>query len=164
MPDFLMGVRMAQLTRKKGPVHLRFDGGKVLITPDDYPRFSMAAKRAVKVLQRQKVVEERVQQFNDEYLPLLYRWCVDHRAKVQACYLGTPSPHGLRVFVVSATDQYDFDLGDEISRLGLQLEREGWSSNILQIPDGEEEDLLTFFNPDSSLEVYAQAKAAPGKG
>ena len=155
---------MTQLTQTRKPVHLRFDGGKVLITPEDHPRFIMAAKRAVKVLQREKAVEEKLRQFNDEYLPQLYQWCLDHRDKVRACYLGLPNPHGLTVFVIGATDKYDFELGDEISKFALWLEREGWPSNILQIPDGEEEDLRTFFNPESSLEVYAEAKAAPREG
>jgi len=155
---------MTQLSRTRKPVYLRFDGGKVFITPEDHPRFIMAAKRAVKILQREKAVEEKLRQFNDEYLPLLYQWCLDRRDKIRACYLDAPTPHGLTVFVIAATDQYDFELGDEISQFALRLEREGWSSNILQIPDGEEEDLRTFFKPENALEVYAQAKAASGEG
>jgi hypothetical protein len=157
-------MKMAQLTHTGKPVHLRFDGGKVFITPEDHPRFIMAAKRAVRILQREKAVEEKLRQFNDEYLPQLHQWCLDRCDKIRACYLGAPTPHGLTVFVIAVTDQYDFELGDEISQFALRLEREGWSSNIIQIPDGEEEDLRTFFKPENCLEVYAQAKAAPGEG
>jgi hypothetical protein len=46
----------------------------------------------------------------------------------------------------------------------LILEKEGWSSNILHIPDGDEEDLLTFFDPETSLQVYANPKPAPSQG
>lgn len=155
---------MTPLSQMRKPVYLRFDGGKVFITPEDHPRFIMAAKRAVKVLQREKAVDEKLRQFNDEYLPRLYQWCLDHHHKVRACYLGLPNPYGLTVFVIGATDQYDFELGDEISQFALELERAGWSSNILQIPDGEAEDLRTFFNPENSLEVYAEAKTAPREG
>ncbi|MGH7173695.1 MAG: hypothetical protein ACRELG_25715 [Gemmataceae bacterium] len=155
---------MTSLTQIGSPVHLRFDDGKVFITPDDHPRFIMAAKRAVKILQRDNAIEEKLRRFNDEYLPQLYQWCLDRRGKVRACYLGAPTPHGLTVFVIAATEQYDFELGDEISQFALRLEREGWSSNILQIPHGEEEDLRTFFKAEKSLEIYAQTKAAPGEG
>jgi hypothetical protein len=148
---------------RKGPVHLRFDGGKVLISPEDSRRFSMAANRAVRVLQQEKEREEVLRQFNNHYLPFLYEWCRRHAPKVRACYLGMPTPNGLTVFIVSE-DKYDFCLGDEIAKFGIQLEQEGWSSNILQIPDGDEDDMLTFFNPETSLEVYAEPEAAPGKG
>lgn len=148
---------------KKGAVHLRFDGGKVFITPEDHPRFMMAAEKAVEVLQKEKAKEEMMRQFNDHFLPFLHAWCVSHSERIQSCYLGMPTPYGLTVFMIGNA-QYDFALGDEISRFALQLEKEGWPSNILQIPDGDEEDLLTFFNPESSLQVYAKAEATSGKG
>ena len=149
--------------RLKGPVHLRFDGGKVLITPEDHPRFLMAAKRAVDVLRQEKLKDELLRQFNDHYLPFLNSWCEGHRSKIKACYLGTPSSYGLTVFVIG-TGRYDFGLGEEISSFALQLEQEGWPSNILQIPDGDEDDLRTFFDPEDSLQVYAKIEAASGKG
>jgi hypothetical protein len=73
------------------------------------------------------------------------------------------TPHGLTVFVVNGATEYDFSLGDQISEFGLLLEKEGWSSNILQIPDGDEEDLLTFFDPETSLQVYAKPEPASGQ-
>ena len=142
-------------TSRKGPVHLRFDGGKVLISAEDSRRFIMAANRAVRVLQQEKEREDVRRRFNNHYLPFLHDWCVRHADAIRACYLGMPTSHGLTVFVVSK-DKYDFSLGDEIARFGIQLEQEGWSSNILQIPDGDQDDMLTFFNPETSLEVYAQ--------
>ena len=148
-------------TAKQGPVHLRFDSGKVLITPEDHPRFEMAAKRAVDVLHQMRSVDEVRRQFNEHYLPFLHAWCEKHADRVKACYLGSPTPYGLSVFVVAQTDDYDFSLGRHISEFALTLEREGWSSNILQIPDGEEDDLFTFFDPEESLQVYhAQCEAA----
>jgi len=158
------GTAMTQLTSINKPVSLRFDDGKVFITPEDSSRFHLAAKRAVKGLQREMVIEEKLRRFKDEYLPRLYLWCLDRRDKVRACYLGAPTPHGQTVFVIGATGCYDFELGNDISLFALRLENEGWSSNILQIPDGEDEDLQTFFKPENSLEIYAQAKATPGKG
>ncbi len=158
-----METTVVQAIEKKGPVHLRFDDGKLLITPEDHPRFIMAAKRAVRVLQQEKTKDEHVRQFYNHYLPFLHSWCVKNRDLLRACYVGTPSPHGLTVFIIGK-GKYDFALGDEISRFALQLEQEGWPSNILQIPDGDDDDLLTFFNPESALEVYAKTEAASGKG
>ena len=77
-----MAANMAQAMEKKGPVHLRFDGGKVLIFPEDHPRFEMAAKRAVDVLQQAKSIEEVLRQFNEHYLPFLNNWCQTHSDKV----------------------------------------------------------------------------------
>jgi len=152
-----------QAVEKKGAVHLRFDGGTVLITPGDYQRFTMAAEKAVDVLQKEKEKVEMLRQFQDHYLPFLNSWCGKHGDKVRSCYLGMPTPYGLTVFVIGK-NEYDFALGDEISRFALKLENEGWPSNILQIPDGDEEDLLTFFNPETSLQVYAKAEATSGEG
>ena len=148
-----MAASMTQVLQR--PVHLRFDGGKVLISPEDSKRFSMAARRVVQVLQQEREREEFLRQFYNPYLTLLNEWCRRHTSKVKACYLGLPTPHGMSVFMVSR-DQYDFSLGDEIANFAIQLEQEGWPSNILQIPNGSDEDLLTFFNPESSLEVYAE--------
>jgi hypothetical protein len=153
-----MALTVDQNVERKQAVHLRFDGGKVLITPEDHPRFMMAAEKAVDVLQKEQAREELMRQFNDHFLPFLNAWCESQNHRVQACYLGTPTPFGLTVFVIGK-HQYDFSLGDEISRFALQLENEGWPSNILQIPDGDEEDLAAFFNPESSLQVYAQTKS-----
>ena len=154
---------MTQLIHTREPIHLHFDSGRVLIMPEDHPRFIRTAKRAVKVFQRENANGKKLHQFNDEYLPKLYQWCLERNGKVRACYLGLPNPHGLPVFVIGATAKYDFDLGDEISQFALLLEQEGWPSNILQLPDGEEEELRTFFKPETSLEIYAQAKTAPGE-
>lgn len=153
---------LGSITRK--PVHLRFDGGKVWITPEDSSRFRMAARRAVRVLHREKVIDREVLRFQDEYLPRLNRWCEAHEALVRACYLGRSTSHGLTVFILGIAPKYSFDLGDKISDLAIQLEEEGWSSNIVQISNAEDDEIATFFDPESALQIYAQSKTAPGQG
>lgn len=155
---------MTRMILPRGPVPLRFDEDRVLIHPEDHRRFMRAAKRAARILLRGQQIDEAVQRFNDEYLPRLYKWCLDHRDKVQACYLGTPTPSGIDVFMVGTTDRYDFALGTAISHFALQLEREGWPSNIRQIPQGDADELLTFFKPEDCFEIYAQARPASGEG
>jgi hypothetical protein len=158
------GVAVTTKTKAKGPLHLHFSAGQVLITPRDHDRFVMAARGAVETLQKQAAIAEWLEKFEDEYLPLLFGWCEEHKHQITSCYLGAPSPHGLTVFVVGASGGYNFELGEAISHLGLQLEQEGWSSNILQIVAEEDEDLLTYFDPEISLQVYAQATTTPGQG
>jgi hypothetical protein len=154
---------MLESTTKK-PVHLRFDGGKVWITPEDSARFKMAARRAVRVLHREKAIDREVMRFQDEYLPRLNRWCEENKDLVRACYLGRSMPHGLTVFILGMAPKYSFGLGDKISDLAIQLEDEGWSSNIVQISNGEDDEIATFFDPESALQIYAQSQAAPGQG
>jgi hypothetical protein len=156
---------MARKTVAKGPVHLRFDDNEVLVTPKDHDRFMLAAQKAVDALRRMTETEEWLERFSEEYLPLLHSWCKEHADRVGACYLGFPSRNGaLPVFVIGSSSDYDFDLGREVSALELRLEDHGWSSDVLQIPLGDENDLSTFFDPTESLQVYGQPEAAPGKG
>ena len=155
---------MLALSSPLEPVHLHFAEGKVLITPDDAKRFRIAVSRAVNALQREEDVDEYRMRFQDEYLPRLHSWCLANHEAVRGCYLGLPTPHGLTVFVVGRSKRFDFVLGSKISEFALELEDDGWSSNIIQITHGEPEELMTYFDPESSLEVYAQSEATPGEG
>ena len=155
---------MLALTSSRKPVHLHFAEGKVLIQPDDAMRFRIAASRAVESRQPEEDMDEYRMRFQDEFLPRLHAWCLKNREAVRACYLGLPTRHGLTVFVVGSSTRFDFALGSKISEFALELEDEGWSSNIIQITHSEPENLLAFFDPESALEVYAQSEATPGEG
>ena len=158
----ILGKTMLETTTKK-PVHLRFDGGKVWITPEDSSRFRMAARRAVRVLHREKAIDREVLRFQNEYLPRLNSWCEANKDLVQTCYLGRSTAHGLTVFVLGIAPKYSFDLGDKISDLAIQLEDEGWSSHIVQISNADDDEIATFFDPESALQIYAQSQAASGQ-
>ncbi len=152
-----MAIAMTPQTATKGPVHLRFDGGTVYITPRDSKRFQMTAKRAVETLQHQVELEQLIRRFESEYLPWLHNWCQEHQDKIKSCYLWVPTHHGLTVLVVGTSGKYDFQLGDLISELAVSLQEAGWPSNILQIVDSEPDSLLTYFDPEASLQVYAES-------
>src|SRR5262249_55266466 len=96
-----------------------------------------------------------------EYLPRLYAWCEEHRSQIACCYLWAPTQHGLTVIVVGTSGKYDFELGKLISDFAMELEDSKWPSNIIQVVAGEPEDLLTYFDPEASLQVYAQTATAP---
>ena len=156
----ITGTKMKSLV---GPVLLRFDGGTVYIVPRDSKRFHMAAKRAVETLQERAELDKMISKFETEYLPLLHAWCEEHRSKIGSCYLWVPTRHGLMVLVVGLSDKYDFELGAIISEFAIRLEEQGWPSNILQIVGSEPEDFLVYFDPEASLQVYAQPETASGK-
>ena len=101
-------------------------------------------------------MDEFRRKFQDEFLPRLHAWCLANSEAVRGCYLGVPTPHGLTVFVVGRSTRFDFALGSKISEFALGLEDEGWTSNIIQITHSEPEELLTYFDPENSLEIYAQ--------
>jgi hypothetical protein len=56
----------------------------------------------------------------------------------------------------SWAEKHDFELGEIIAEFALKLESKGWPSNILQIVASEPDDILAYFNPERSLQVYAQ--------
>jgi hypothetical protein len=54
--------------RHKGPVQLRFDGGKVVITPEDQDRFVLAADQAVEACQMMNAGLQLREKFAQEFL------------------------------------------------------------------------------------------------
>ncbi len=157
---------MSTITRSRingGPVHLRFDGGIVYIVPSDSKRFYMTAKRAVGALRERAELDKMLRAFQQDYLPLLHRWCEEHQSQIGSCYLWVPTHHGLTVLVVGSSKKYDFELGKAISEFAIKLEEQKWPSNILQIVASETEELLVYFDPTASLQVYGQAETASGK-
>lgn len=147
---------MVVRTPKRGPVHLRFDNGQVFVTPHDYDHFLLAAKQAVAALKRACEVEEWVRRFFDDFVPLLHNWCVSRAERIQACFVALPKGPSLKTFLVTKGG-YNQILGQDISRLELELEDKDWPTDIVQIPSGDEEELQTFFQPEDSLLIYAQA-------
>lgn len=157
------GVAMLTRTKTRGPVHLRFDGSTVYITPKDSGRFRMTAKRAIETLKKRRELDKMLRRFEEEYLPRLHSWCQKNSSRIQSCYLWVPNQHGLTVVVVGASGKYDFELGDMISQFAIELEQERWPSNVLQVVASGPEEIHTYFDPETSLQVYAKTEAASGK-
>src|SRR5258708_25252478 len=73
--------------RHRGPVQLRFDGGKVVVTPEDQDRFVLAADRAVEACQMMNAGLQLRQRFAEEFLARIFQWCQEHADRVNDCYV-----------------------------------------------------------------------------
>src|SRR5437867_1435727 len=107
-----MKLTMSVKTPRKGPVHLRYDGGQVFVTPHDYDHFLIAARKAVETLRRTCAVDEWVRRFFNEYVPVGLDWCLKRRDRVNACFVALPKGPALKTFLV-ASGSYDRELGKE---------------------------------------------------
>jgi hypothetical protein len=148
----------------KQPGHfarLSFEDGQVIVTPKDKSIFLISAEKATEACRNAVRVEERIQLFETEFLFPLHDWCMRRMARLRGCYVPVPRA-GIQVFIVTASPQFDFDLGEEIAQLELKLAQGGWRVSIVQLPDTQE--LETFFNPDGALQVYAERGPAPQEG
>jgi hypothetical protein len=144
-------------------IRLTFDGGNVIVTPEDEDRFVLTAQSAVRACQDHRRQEEAIRSFKNDFLRPISDWCQSRSDRVRACYIPVPVGH-VQVFMVGTSPRYDFTLGRELAALELSLAEKGWRLNVLQIPDSPEEDLQTYFDIGGALEVYAELRAAPGQG
>jgi hypothetical protein len=146
------------------PIQLQWDGGKVVVTPEDQDRFVMEAGKAVASCQGMLAFERFFKQFQDEFLAHLHQWCGRNTSRVTACYALMPTGADMRVFVIGATPRMDFELSDMISDLELEFEEKGWRADIVQLPVSTNEMLMSFFNPAESIQVYGNSSRASDEG
>ncbi len=146
--------------RRRGAIELRFDHGKILVTPEDYNKFVIEARRAVEALKNASDVDSWVERLFSDYIPRLHHWCEERSTQINSCFIVFRNV--LQVFVV-ATGMYNTDLGAEIAQLELTLHDAGWPSDVIQLPCGDDDELRIFFNPDQSVQVYGQTEATSGK-
>ena len=154
-------------TTSTGPIQLHYDGGQVVVTPEDKDRFVMASQHAVSACQNALAVDRLVEQFQKEFLRPLYTWCCDHKDGIRACYLPFPFLSvPIKVFVVAESAKFSFVLSEAIADLELQFQEDRWPCDILQISSGSIDEIQVFFNPAQSLQVYGNgdSSSAPGKG
>jgi hypothetical protein len=147
-------------TVRRQPAKLSFADGEVMVTPKDRDVFFISATRATEACREAIQKEEVTRRFESDFLVPLHEWCESRSDHVRACYL--PLPAGsIRVFVITASPKYDFELGEQLAALELGFANAGWRLSVSQIPAAEEDSLGTFFSPDGALEVYAQRGSAP---
>jgi hypothetical protein len=151
----IVEAEMAAVVRHKGPVQLRFDDGKVVVTPEDQDRFVLAADSAVSACQMMNAGLELRRRFTDEYLTRVFQWSQQHADGIQSVYVAFQDV-GLSVFVVGSSGEYDFKLDDPISDLEAEMEDKGWTCDIVQLPTGDVESRRSFFDEEKSIEVYAK--------
>jgi hypothetical protein len=154
---------MAKQETRRQFAKLSFADGEVRVTPRDRDIFFMSAEKATEACRREMQHDERIQQFESEFLVPLHDWCVANAARIRACYIPMPGGH-IPVFVVTTSPQFDFNLAAEVAGLELKLARNGWRVGVSQLPAADEESLATFFSKEGALEVYAERGSAPEEG
>ena len=145
-------------TKSAGPIQLSHDGGQVVVTPQDHDRFVMAAGQAVTACQAHVAARVFLERFQDDFLTRLFGWCEEHRDSVEACYVPLPPAACFKVFVIAKAQRFDIALSDEIASLELELDDRGWPSDILQIAASHPEEMLAFFDPDASIQVFGDGQ------
>lgn len=157
----------ATASTTKGPIHVRYDGGQVVVCPEDEDRFVMASGHVVSACQCMIAANRVLDQFKEDFLPHLHNWCAARASQVRACYVPfLSSGVCMKVFVVARSEVFDFDLSDAIAELEMELHRKKWPCDILQVSAGSLEELQAFFNPEQSIQVFGDgdSDAAPREG
>lgn len=153
-------------TTSTGPIQLRYNGGQVVVTPEDKDRFVMGSQHAISACQGAVAFDRFVEQFKNDFLRPLYTWCCEHKDSIQACYVPLPfSSSPIKVFMVAKSAKFDFALSDAIADVELEFQEDRWPCDVLQISSGSPEELQVFFDPAQSLQVYGHgdSSSAPGK-
>ena len=115
----------------------------------------MLAEQVVSACQHSLAATRFCEQFRNDFLPKLYAWCDEHRKRVRACYIPvSPTAGCIKVFVVTASAKFDFELSDLIAELELEMDRKTWNCDILQVGVFDQTGLETFFDPQNSIMVY----------
>src|SRR5688500_17131945 len=101
---------MAEVTSRRDPVRLNFRDGQIMVTAKDQDIFFISAEKATDACRAAIKNEERVQRFTDEFLLPLARWCQAEALRISACYVVPPESAVLPIYVIGASERYDFDL------------------------------------------------------
>lgn len=124
-----------------------------MVTPEDQDIFFISAQKATEACRDAIRQGEMVPRFKDQIIVPLSEWCKQHNDKVLACYVLTPDSPVIPVYMVGTSEQYDFELTQELSRLASDFDEHGWSVHISQIPRCDSEQLAGFFLPDHALQI-----------
>lgn len=146
---------MANASPPRKLVRLNFADGDVLVTSRDMDLFVISAERATEACREAARAGEQIERFQEKFLLPLHRWCAARADKIAGCYVPRPSGY-IRVFVVTTSRRYDFELGKEVAALERELAGAGWRVGVMQLPATEDSPFAGFFDPEGALEVYAQ--------
>lgn len=137
-------------------IQLQWDGGAVTVTPADQDRFVKSSQWAVDACQNQLMFDKFLEQFKKDFLRSIRDWCEGHSGHILACFVPVPPSGHPRIFVISRSSEYNFDLSDSLTDLENELANKGWPANVLQLPSGSPESLATFFDEEHSVQVYGE--------
>ena len=144
---------MTTSTPRRNPVKLSFEDGEVMVTPQDQDVFFISAEKATEACRNVIRQDQRVATFTDEIVVPLGEWCRRHKDQVLACYLLIPDSTVIPVYVVGTSEQYDFELTKELSRLASGFDEHGWSVHLSQIPRCDAEGLAGYFDENRALQI-----------
>ena len=66
--------------------------------------------------------------------------------------------------MIGTSERYDFALSQEVAELSLAFLDRGVSIFVMMIPNSQEESILSHFNPEGAIQVYANPKPTPYQG
>jgi len=153
------------ISAPKGPIQLHYSAGQVVITPEDQDRFVMASRQAISACQSALAFDRFLGQFQTEFLRRLHDWCTEKHDLVDQCYV----PFGcvgdcIKVFVVAKSARFEFALSDSIAELEAELLKINWPCDILQVASCAPDELRVFFDPEQSIQVFADGKTRRAQG
>jgi len=148
---------MTTTTKRQSAIHLNYDSGRVVVETQDEDRFVLSAKKAIEACVQSHLRDEAIKTVKGQVLTPLRRWCEAHASRISSCYASSEGKY-LQVFVVGATDRFDFDLEGELSKLEIAMFDSGWRMSAQQIPLLDSEDQDTYFNIGEAMEIYAVGK------
>ncbi len=146
---------MATHKKTRAPIHLKdSDGDRQVVIETPYDRFLMSCVRAVEACASR-------QAWQDEFTALVDRlkeWVESSKGRVRACYLSPGDGH-ISVFFVPSSDTYDFDLGDALNDLEVELATnfKVVPTEVLQIPGDTSERLEAFVDVEKSITIKPAA-------
>jgi hypothetical protein len=160
MQEHLM---LDQTERRPLRLHFASANGSVLVA-EDRRRIASTIAGAAHACRQAENSSGWTEQFQG-YLGELHRWCAQRAEAVEACYVAW-GEGGLTVYVVTIAHDYQFDLDDDLHELDRRLAQAypDCPSEVLQLPGGSVEELMSFFSPESSVQVYGDAPAASPEG
>jgi len=123
-------------------------------TPQDQDIFLISAEKATDACRHSVQRDQRISRFNNELIIPLSVWCNQHRDRLFACYLVMPNSSVLPVYMVGASEKYDFELTDMLGELAGKFKDNGWSVHFSQLPRSDDAELAGYFSLKDSLQVY----------
>lgn len=138
------------------PLKLDFRSERtVVVVPEDEDRFVVSSREAALACRRAADEKDWQNEFRS-FLAAVHTWCERHSDSIDGAYLAL-GDEGLKVFLITAKDEYDFSLDDEVAQLGIELAGSfpDCPTDVLHVPNMDPKDLRSFFSPSRAMQLYA---------
>jgi hypothetical protein len=144
-------------------VDARAEGERlVVLTPEDEDRFVKSCKWVVKASKLGISRDVWLRELHG-LLSHVRRWAGNHADRVKVC-LAMQRDDQIAIFVVPQAGRYDFDLGDLLTDLDLELAEkfQACRCDVLQMPDKALDDIEDFTGNSLAILVYGHVGAVQG--